>query len=959
MSRIWWATIFGLLLGALFLAMMQRGCDAGANIDNERLADRGVFFDPEAGTAGAERPKNLAPITLEAATPNLGRRRPVTTPEPATLAPTTAPETATAGKTRTELQDEARARQLDRDQRLEDIRQRREERNARSRELARQLAVESGQIRNDEAHRLRNRDLNPSTLEAQRRFREQLTRRGALGRAGGDASADGATGGVDGGAGEGDTANDVADALDDLGLDIPADALKALQDLGGVPQSDPGRSPALGDERTDTLYSGGGTLLEDIMPVARWEAVAKGRAADGREVSSADLFLGFATRPTVPVISSRMEDGLSAPGGGFFSGLVQAAETIDSTSPTLLRSTTLDTFVTVGGAAPFFTPGSESDPAAWGEHITAEWATTDFAGFRILEPNPGRFGDERYYLWVGRFTAPAGVESVSGTLGVTWLDLASFSSLQADVVIENHPDCWLEAPPEPDPVDPVDPENPEDPGDSVDPDAPDDADPGLIIDTATVAPTRLLAGGEGVVTVRLRGAAPGGGATIGVGVSDLAALVAPAELVIPEGSSEGTFTVTAGEVDATRSVSITFTLGDRVITRAVTVAVEGVELERFTVLPQQTLGGLTVQGTVRLVSAAGENGALVELASSTVSAQPPATVMVPAGATTVRFDIATLAVQSDVNAVLTASSGASQRSAQLVIKSEVFGDVNNDGVVDSFDLASLLLEIGTDDADADLNNDGVVDYTDLGLLVDLLESSGATGPQPGADRPVVARWVPVPITCGEDLAGYRSADLYLGYRDRPQIIGVTSDPLTGLRVEGGEFYQHPLGTDRPPSSGIGEFVPCALFDTYVTVGETRPFFTPAYGPPSWGESVGAEWLPSPGATIEAVVDPVLFGDDREYVRIGRFTVPVGVSFVGGQLELVGVRGTMAFDDDVTVYHCSSCWGRFDLSGDGVVSDVDVEIMIGLLGQENAAADLDGDGLVDIDDLQLLIAAIGS
>ncbi len=47
MSRIWWATLFGLLLGALFFAMMQRGCDAGAEFDGERVADLAPFADPD------------------------------------------------------------------------------------------------------------------------------------------------------------------------------------------------------------------------------------------------------------------------------------------------------------------------------------------------------------------------------------------------------------------------------------------------------------------------------------------------------------------------------------------------------------------------------------------------------------------------------------------------------------------------------------------------------------------------------------------------------------------------------------------------------------------------------------------------------------------------------------------------------------------------------------------------
>ncbi len=968
MSRIWWATIFGLLLGALFLAMLQRGCDASADINNQRLNDP-AFTGPDAPVDPFEpAPENLAPITLEAATPNLGRRTPVTTPEPVQVTPPVVDRSDTrVGKTREELRQDSAEIRANTERRLEEIRQRREENQRRSRELARQLGEQSGQLRLGDAARLRDRNLTPNTADAQRRFREQLTRRGLIRSgdgggqaAGGDAIVGGGEAGGDA-AGDGDSAagDSPMDALQDLGVDIPSDALQALNDLGGVPNSDPGVGSPLGDERTETGFSNGGVLAEQLLPVARWEAVAQGRSADGRDLSSADLFLGFATRPTVPVISSRAEDGLMAPGGGFFSGLIEAQETIGSTETTLLRSTRLDSFVTLGGAVPFFTPGSVSDPAQWGESIVAEWATTDFNGFVVLEPDPERFGDERYYLWIGRFTAPAGVESVSGTLGVTWLDLASFSSLQADVIVPDCPTCWLDAPEQPD-----EPDEPEAPTDGTDPEVPDDAEPGLVLDAAQIAPSRLLAGGEATVTLRLRGPAPEGGATIAISVSDPAAITAPAEFVIAGGESEGSFAITANEVAQTTPVTLSFTLDGRVINRDLTVAVEGVEIERFTLLPQQVLGGLVVQATLRLVEDAGENGAVIELSSSTASVVPPATVTVPAGSRSVRFDIQTFEVSSDVMATLTASSGVSQRSAQLVVKSEVFGDVNNDGVVDGIDLAALLLALGTSDPDADLNNDGVVDLDDLTALVDLLESIGGTGQQPGADRPVIARWVPVPITdCDDgDLDASRSADLYLGYRDLPDIIGVTSAPGTGLRTDGGGvFYQHPLGDDGPPNAAAAEFLPCLQYDSYITIGEARPFITPSFGGPplAWGDALVGEWLPSPGVSITSVRDAALFGDDRDYVRIARVTLPAGSPFVGGTLDLVGVRGTSTFDDTVTVHHCSSCWGQFDLTGDGIVSDADVEVMIGLLGQPHPSADLDGDGLVDLDDIRLLIAAIGS
>jgi hypothetical protein len=160
-----------------------------------------------------------------------------------------------------------------------------------------------------------------------------------------------------------------------------------------------------------------------------------------------------------------------------------------------------------------------------------------------------------------------------------------------------------------------------------------------------------------------------------------------------------------------------------------------------------------------------------------------------------------------------------------------------------------------------------------------------------------------------------------------------------------------------------EVVPCLAFDSYLTIGESAPFFTPTFPDPAagdWGQTLVAEWFPTPGADIATVQDPERFGDDRFYVRIARITVPIGTRALTGRLETITIiNGGPPVDRDVTVYHCSSCWGQYDLNSDGVVSDLDLEIMINLLGEEDPAADLDADGTVDLDDLRLLIAAIGT
>jgi hypothetical protein len=72
-------------------------------------------------------------------------------------------------------------------------------------------------------------------------------------------------------------------------------------------------------------------------------------------------------------------------------------------------------------------------------------------------------------------------------------------------------------------------------------------------------------------------------------------------------------------------------------------------------------------------------------------------------------------------------------------------DLNNDGIVNFVDLATLQTRFLTDDADADFNGDGIVNFVDLGVLSSMF--FGAPGPQAigpgGAGRGIA---VPAPAT---------------------------------------------------------------------------------------------------------------------------------------------------------------------------------------------------------------------
>jgi len=967
MSRIWWATIFGLLLGALLFSMMLRGCDAGAELDAERRPDDQKLFDQAAAEERRAR-ESLAPVTIDATTPNLGRyeqQQPArATPPAPTPEPVTTPrqdrttQTPARGKTRDEIREESEARRRARELREQRSAERQAMLEERRRRVATELAERSGRITPEQARQIAERPSRVATTNnaaaARNAFRDQLADPSdSSGGAGGPNSQGGASG--QNNAGDGDSAGEqsdsasdsVQDALNDLGLDgIPDEARQALEDLGGIPGGSDRPQRGSDTINTDNAVQ----TLDDIAPIARWEPVAQGTSADGRRVASADLFLGFVTQPAVPVVSSEESTGLAAPGGGFFTGpvLVQDAAPVSEAVPEPAPNPLISTFATLGGAQPFFTPGSVTEPAQWGERVRAEWATTDFENYTVIEPDPERFGDDRFYVWVGRFAAPRGVETVSGQLGVTWVDLASLSSIQAEVAVPNCETCW------PEPADPGD-------GDGGDP----GQEPDAVFQTFTIDPAALLPGDSATATVALAEPAPEGGAAVVITVSNPDVLIAPPSRRIAQGQTQTTFTVEAAAIDEAQTVEVTVEYAGVSRTEQVTVTPAdqvAPELDRFTIVPSQILGGRTAQATVRLTAAAPAGGVQVAVSSSSPAAAPPEAVTVPAGQTQLRFPVATSPVDSDTVVTITATLAGESRATQLAVRTEVFGDVNRDGVIDGLDLAALLVATMDYDEAADLDADGDVDYDDLEILVDLLEADGGVGQPAGPAPDVAAHWEPVDLSGCPELEGYRSADLFLSYVNEPDIIVVTSTPERGLSIEGGEFYQHPIGSNAPPAPAAFDVIPCIRYDSHLTVGEAAPFFSPDYPQPNpndWGDTLVAEWLPAPGSDPQFIQDPERFGDDRYYTRIARVTVPVGTRSLDGVLETITIRSGVTIDRDVTLYHCNACWGQYDLSGDGVVSDADVEIMIDLLGEPHETADLDGDGVVDLDDLRLLIAAIGT
>lgn len=193
--------------------------------------------------------------------------------------------------------------------------------------------------------------------------------------------------------------------------------------------------------------------------------------------------------------------------------------------------------------------------------------------------------------------------------------------------------------------------------------------PGVALSSLVLNPVTLQAGTTSLGTVTLTGAAPAGGAVVGLSTDNAFGLV-PATLTVPAGASTGTFTFTAKPgVLSNTPVTITANLGNSTVQASVTITpAPTVFVSSVSLNPATVSAGSNVNGTVTLNTAAPAGGAVVTLSSSnTAVATVPASVSIPAGKTSATFSGRTQKVTSNSSAVISGSFGGISRSATLTV----------------------------------------------------------------------------------------------------------------------------------------------------------------------------------------------------------------------------------------------------------------------------------------------------
>ena len=186
------------------------------------------------------------------------------------------------------------------------------------------------------------------------------------------------------------------------------------------------------------------------------------------------------------------------------------------------------------------------------------------------------------------------------------------------------------------------------------------------ISSVSVNPSSITAGNNATGTVTLTGAAPIGGWLVKISVGVPGEITVPATVLVPAGSSSATFTV------ATKVMAGTLTSGlyatDGTTTRSTSVTVNGDAIASVSVSPSTVQGGTGATGTVTLSGPAPAGGWLVRLSAGAVGVVGvPASVVVPAGSTSVTFSVTTKAVATTLSSLIFASDGNTGQSTTLTV----------------------------------------------------------------------------------------------------------------------------------------------------------------------------------------------------------------------------------------------------------------------------------------------------
>lgn len=197
------------------------------------------------------------------------------------------------------------------------------------------------------------------------------------------------------------------------------------------------------------------------------------------------------------------------------------------------------------------------------------------------------------------------------------------------------------------------------------------------ISSLTLSPTSVTGGNSSTGTVTLSGNAASGVALVALASNSSTASV-PANVTVPAGQNNITFTVTTQTVftGTTALMTASYAGSSATATLTITPFTGPYQIASVTMSPPSVAGGSPSTGTVSLNGPAPIGGLSVTLASSDTSiATVPATAVIAAGQKSATFTVTTLSVTSTHNVAISTAYNSSTQSANLTVGQQSIANI--------------------------------------------------------------------------------------------------------------------------------------------------------------------------------------------------------------------------------------------------------------------------------------------
>jgi len=192
---------------------------------------------------------------------------------------------------------------------------------------------------------------------------------------------------------------------------------------------------------------------------------------------------------------------------------------------------------------------------------------------------------------------------------------------------------------------------------------------GVAVAAVSASPSSVVGGGGATGTVSLSASAPAGGASVLL-ASASSAVTVPAAVTVAQGMTSATFGIATSAVTMPTSTTISASYGG--VTKATTFTVTPASapaLASVALTSTSIVGGTSTTGRATLTAPAGSGGAVVTLRSSNPTlVGVPASVVVPAGATSATFTVTTTVTKRNATAAVYATYASVTKTASLTVK---------------------------------------------------------------------------------------------------------------------------------------------------------------------------------------------------------------------------------------------------------------------------------------------------